>query len=71
MAGDEYTRRQAALKLMQKFADDGGFPLDYRKVDCGADIKLIASAPDGREFGVAYRKDGVPRTVAEALAELG
>lgn len=52
----EQERRQVALQSMQRFADSGGFQLNYREVEKGEYVQLIGTAPDGREYTVGYEK---------------
>lgn len=56
---EEQLRRRVAVQEMQRFADNGGFPLEYREVAAGSNIHLIGTAPDGREFGIGYAKANV------------
>lgn len=56
MRNREQERREAALSAMHRMPDSVSAPREYQEVDFGADMQFIGTAPDGRQFGIGYRK---------------
>ena len=49
--------RDVALKLMQAFADQHGFPLVMREEVRGDLFCFIGTAPDGCEYAIGFPQD--------------
>jgi hypothetical protein len=58
MTPAEAARRNAAISTLRQRAHELGFTLgEIREVDKDTHVELIATAPDGRDFGIGYQKD--------------